>query len=264
MQYKHKIGLIIMLASMAASCSPKTNTHVQVADVKDIPGMDNHSNTDNPEDVLKLTEPSASPYEKFIERWDDLEGATLDIGINEETKGSMLSGGNGRIWIVGVQAVPRGEAVIIDPKVYGKGTHSIPFNWAKKVAGINVESPLPLVASTVGAYLNIVAVANDPAIVYNNGKDSTKISIIYGHLLRNTHAANGAGPLYLASAWSGARTPMQAGDNVDLVVYMYTTIQDYAWYHKQIGANTSKIASVVKSVTLDHVIELQRFPIQLQ
>lgn len=212
--------------------------------------------TPKPVRQLRLNSRTSSSYERFITRWRSINGATLNLEINDPS-------GSGRLWFVGVQAVKPHQPVRIDPRHYGAGSNNLLFNWLRKTIVVEnvlvktqyyrLDNPVSLLDPLRSKH---DLFPHDPAIRYNGNN----IEIMYHHLLHNTANVNDAQPLY-ASTWLG----FSAGDEVDLVIYLYLVKRNY-WSHKRMiypvldqGFNES-----LRSMQLDHVIELQRFPVTLK
>ncbi|NIZ40912.1 hypothetical protein PVA45_05285 [Entomospira entomophila] len=214
--------------------------------------------------VKQLNLPTSSYYERYITRWNNgkIDGATLDMRINNAYNGDA------RIWIIGVQAVRPGDSVKINPSEYGPHTSNIAFNWFKgsvKVLWLSyaINYPAPLVVPVRETMVNLFPA--DPAVRYNNGRKSSQIDIYYNAMLENRSNKNGAGSLYKASAWNRKFPWMQRGSHVDLVIYIYTTKQLYNWYRNEVGLSPERgIPRALSKVSLDEVIELQRFPVILE
>jgi hypothetical protein len=268
----------IFIVIFMISCNPVPTTSNQATPLSE-------QQRNKLEDILngasvQTNDSTSNPSERFITRIDadqanPLGMASIDLAINEGEKGKM--------WTVGVQVVRRGAPVEVSASSFGSGTTSIPFNWFRGKLGksgvfADVSQPMPFVAS-----MNEDKWPNDPAVIFNNSKNSTKVDIYYHHMILNTHkegAMRGRGSLNLGSIWRG--TDFEAGDDVDLVIHLYSAGlgQTFEWYEayieSRIYANlvdvliTKKltldtiIGEIMSQVTVGDVIELQRIPLVLE
>ncbi|NIZ19632.1 hypothetical protein HCT53_06445, partial [Spirochaetales bacterium BR151] len=202
---------------------------------------------------------SNSPNERYITRWANHAGATLKVEINDMQ-------GAGKIWLVGAQAVRPRASIAINPQLYGKKSANIPFNWLNDTVGFwpiyfDINQPMPLIAPMKESLINLFP--NDPAVVYDNERRSRNINLYYDYMLANPTNRNGAGALNRASAWQ--HLGFHAGDEVEIVIYIYSTQESYQWYRDSVGLSpTTGIPKTLKRVHLDEVIELERIPVTLE